>query len=1309
MAITLDEILAITPELRLVARVDLWFDADDNGIAEVGDVLRYTYTLTNTSDATLTGVSVSDELSTALGQELLLVDDDLGDGFDVLAPGAVQIAQFDYTLGVGDLGAVVANTVVVVTAQTAPLDAATNVDVPVQDLVLTAPPGGGTLEGGPGNDVLIAGTGPDVLLGGAGDDLLIANLGADVYDGGPGNDTIDISYTSQNGVIVDLAAGNLRFPLGTVKPLISIENVIGSGGNDIIIGNDEDNVFRGGGGNDVIQGGGGDDVAIVGPGSDTFTGGTGSDTLRLISLPTGQPHTFTDFNPMVDVIDLKELFGAAGDAITAANLASYVRIATVGGSSVLQIDVSGSGTGFVDAIALPAGLSSADLSLGANLLVNDQPLMPNPALTISSSLGLIDVDGNGSPNPGDRILYSYTVTNTGNVPLTNVAVAATLAGGVFATLPSLAVGASETVTFEYTLVSGNVGTTVSNTATVDSAQTDPVQALPNLVILGTNTAQTHNGGPGDDIIWGAGGNDTLNGGGGNDLLIGGAGFDFYDGGSGSNTISYAWSPSEWHVTLLPGGAGFSTRVAYVNVGSNGPQDYVTSVIHEQMVNVQNFIGNSTNNIFTGNEQANTFTGNGGSRNVFQVTQLTPDTIDEFTDFRISSAQGGLDTIIFYNVVNVPGHTITNADRPNFMRVEQIDGKTLLSINPEGNGNDGTFIPTMWLPAGISLNNLGIGTRVFFVGNGVLDGERIYGTSGNDTLVGTQGGDTMFGFDGNDTLMGVAGNNTLVASFGTDKLIGGSGDDWLVANWQQKGWDALDVRYMELPKVYDGGGGSNNTLDFSLSQDYRVSVSLEGGFAVEGHFRVMAPQGIHAEVKNIQNVVGSGGIDYIRGNHENNILDGGGGSDFIYGVSGDNILLGGAGNDVIAPGFGNNIVDGGTGTDTVDYFFDFADGAVIDLSEGLATFADGRQDILISIERVNGPNGNATIIGNDETNILRGNSGDDVIVARNGNDTLWGDGGDDTFLFDRQVSGTKTIGDWGLGNDVVDLSGFLADAGKTWQDVIIGHGPQNTTLTIAGIDDFGIDFLKSAAEQFDLSDLEQGIIRASTPTIKMIPYVPSYEWVFSCETIAAGAVFAYWDMHGYPNLFEAAGWEELRVTENITHEMTSPEYFAAYGPHRLFRDPELIEAAADSQSISDFFATHQGWSDYPWRFPANKLTSDIMVEFAASRGYNFNAYQDWGYLNITSDNKDTLWDRFTFQIDNDRPVFLGITGHTQVVFGYAESGDGSRWYAHYNGSSTRSLIYGETEHVIWSRFDEDSSNLEYMVFMAPADPPSEFII
>src|SRR5262249_21571787 len=51
--------------------------------------------------------------------------------------------------------------------------------------------------------------------------------------------------------------------------LISIENVIGTSGNDTIVGNEQDNILNGRGGNDNLDGGFGDDTLIGGAGIDT--------------------------------------------------------------------------------------------------------------------------------------------------------------------------------------------------------------------------------------------------------------------------------------------------------------------------------------------------------------------------------------------------------------------------------------------------------------------------------------------------------------------------------------------------------------------------------------------------------------------------------------------------------------------------------------------------------------------------------------------------------------------------------------------------------------------------------------------------------------------------------------------------------------------------------------------------------------------------------------------------------------------------------------------------------------------------------
>jgi Ca2+-binding RTX toxin-like protein len=69
---------------------------------------------------------------------------------------------------------------------------------------------------------------------------------------------------------------------------------------------------------------------------------------------------------------------------------------------------------------------------------------------------------------------------------------------------------------------------------------------PGVVKVGTNAANTLNGGSGPDLLLGLGGNDKLNGGGGDDLLcggngvdqlVGGAGNDYLDGGAGNDLLN----------------------------------------------------------------------------------------------------------------------------------------------------------------------------------------------------------------------------------------------------------------------------------------------------------------------------------------------------------------------------------------------------------------------------------------------------------------------------------------------------------------------------------------------------------------------------------------------------------------------------------------------------------------------------------------------------------------------------------------------------------------------------------------------------
>jgi Ca2+-binding RTX toxin-like protein len=143
------------------------------------------------------------------------------------------------------------------------------------------------VSGREGNDALRGELGNDVLQGGAGEDYLIGGAGADSLGGGADDDLVDYS-ASDAGVTINLATGAGTGGHAQDDYLASIEDVIGSAFNDIIIGkaNAWDNVFDGGGGNDTITGGLGNDrfVFRMGDGSDTvtdFTAGGSADHVRL--------------------------------------------------------------------------------------------------------------------------------------------------------------------------------------------------------------------------------------------------------------------------------------------------------------------------------------------------------------------------------------------------------------------------------------------------------------------------------------------------------------------------------------------------------------------------------------------------------------------------------------------------------------------------------------------------------------------------------------------------------------------------------------------------------------------------------------------------------------------------------------------------------------------------------------------------------------------------------------------------------------------------------------------------------------------
>ena len=180
------------------------------------------------------------------------------------------------------------------------------------DNVLRGGNGSDTLYGGGGNDVLRGDEGGEVDQG---DDFLYGEGGNDEFKGGAGNDHMDggtgtdrVRYdlettftgdSATHGVIVNLsttaligvsvagiaatnvAAGTAIDARGYVDTLVSIEDVDGTGYDDLIHGSSVRNEIETYGGYDQIFAGGGDDRINAGTGGGIVDGGTGTDTAAF--------------------------------------------------------------------------------------------------------------------------------------------------------------------------------------------------------------------------------------------------------------------------------------------------------------------------------------------------------------------------------------------------------------------------------------------------------------------------------------------------------------------------------------------------------------------------------------------------------------------------------------------------------------------------------------------------------------------------------------------------------------------------------------------------------------------------------------------------------------------------------------------------------------------------------------------------------------------------------------------------------------------------------------------------------------------
>ena len=234
-------------------------------------------------------------------------------------------------------------------------------------------------------------------------------------------------------------------------------------------------------------------------------------------------------------------------------------------------------------------------------------------------------------------------------------------------------------------------------------------------------------------------------------------------------------------------------------------------------------------------------------------------------------------------------------------------KATLRTSLAGTLSAGVAVAAAETDSALGDNQASISATVTAVG-----GCTVMGTESPDVLRGTTGDDVICGRGGKDKLYGLAGNDIIYGDNNADLLVGGPGKDTLY------GGNGNDALY---------GGNSNDKLYGGKSRDRLFGGNgkdlMLGG---KGNDRLVGGKGPDREIggKGNDRLAGGKGSDRLYGNAGKDRLDGGRGNDRLAGGKGADTLKGSRGKDRLAGGKGNDLlrdldlqvdmVDGGPGSD-----------------------------------------------------------------------------------------------------------------------------------------------------------------------------------------------------------------------------------------------------------------------------------------------------------------------------------------------------------------------------------------------------------
>ncbi len=331
--------------------------------------------------------------------------------------------------------------------------------------------------------------------------------------------------------------------------------------------------------------------------------------------------------------------------------------------------------------------------------------------------------------------------------------------------------------------------------------------------------------------------------------------------------------------------------------------------------------------------------------------------------------------------------------------------------------------------------------------GTEGSDNLNGGAYDDTLFGLGGDDRLYGDSGRDTLDGGQGNDTLFGGVGDDLIKGGLGDDTLngdFGNDTLEGGVGNDNLYGGLGNdIFEINAGDGNDTIIETGGDHDI-LRFKDGMAAADVTISRYDDDLNLTYKNNQyiNIVG-----YFASSDSTNRIDRiefSDGTAWAYDDIKSRALVPTQGNDSLLGYADDDVIDGLGGNDAIN------GKAGNDLLKGGA----GDDDIQggLGNDTVEGGAGNDRLLGYGYSPTdpgVKDEIGDDTLYGGTGNDWLMGGNGADTYLFGRG-DGFDLISDGVSNAETGNLNDTLRlGVGVLPGDVTLYQGYPYNTLVING--------------------------------------------------------------------------------------------------------------------------------------------------------------------------------------------------------------------------------------------------------------------